>query len=337
MLHSTLTTKSSGGRSRRSALAALALGATGLLGYGTACAQAGAYPSRPVTLIAPFPPGGPADANARLIARKLSDALGQPVVIDNRPGASGSLGTELAARAPKDGYTLLAGTMGTHAINIALQGNLRYDPIKDFIPLHTTVATVNVLLVNADRPYKTLAEFVNFARKNPGRVNYGTAGPGTGNALAADLFQAAAGVKLTPVAYKGNAPALTDLVAGTLDAMFGYPAESAAFVRNGKLRALAVAHTQRLDMLPEVPTMAEAGIKGAELITWGGIFAPAGTPPDVAKRLTEELARIMQMPDVVDTIKAAGAIPFSVGGQAFADLVQRDLARWASLADPSKK
>jgi tripartite-type tricarboxylate transporter receptor subunit TctC len=323
MIHSLL--------SRRALLCLGALGSLTAITSTAALAQA-SYPSRPITLIVPFPPGGPADANGRLIARKLASSLGQPVVVDNKPGASGAIGAEAAARAAPDGYTLFAGTMGTHALNPALQGNLRYDPVKDFVPLHTTIATVNVLVVNAERPYKTLGEFVAFARQNPGRINYGSAGgPGTGNTLAAELFQQAAGVKLTSVGYKGNAPALTDLIGGTLDAMFSYPAETVQHVKDGKLRALAVGHTQRVDMLPGVPTMTEAGIANAELITWGGIFAPSGTPRAITQRLTTELARVMRDPEVVSSITEAGAIAYSVGGDDFAALVQRDLTRWSRL------
>jgi tripartite-type tricarboxylate transporter receptor subunit TctC len=290
MIHSLL--------SRRALLCLGALGSLTAITSTAALAQA-SYPSRPITLIVPFPPGGPADANGRLIARKLASSLGQPVVVDNKPGASGAIGAEAAARAAPDGYTLFAGTMGTHALNPALQGNLRYDPVKDFVPLHTTIATVNVLVVNAERPYKTLGEFVAFARQNPGRINYGSAGgPGTGNTLAAELFQQAAGVQ---------------------------------HVKDGKLRALAVGHTQRVDMLPGVPTMTEAGIANAELITWGGIFAPSGTPRAITQRLTTELARVMRDPEVVSSITEAGAIAYSVGGDDFAALVQRDLTRWSRL------
>lgn len=323
---------------RRDVLGLAGATALGTWSVGPASAQGAAWPTRAVTLVVPFPPGGPADNNARLMARKLEALLGQPVVVDNRPGASGSLGTDYVARAPKDGYTLLAGTMGTHALNAVLQGNLRYDPVKDFVALHTTVATVNVLVVNAERPYKTLAEFVAFAKANPGRINYGIAGgPGTGNALAADLFQAATGVRLTGVPYKGNAPALNDLLGGTLDALFSYPAETVAHVRAGKLRALAVGHTQRIDLMPEVPTMAEAGVKGAELITWGGLFAPSGTPEAVTQRLTVELSRIMRDPDTVRAIEAGGAIAYAVGGHDFAELVNRDAARWSALlASPAR-
>lgn len=290
------------------------------------------YPTRPITLVVPFPPGGPVDFNARLVARKLSERLRQPVIIENKPGASASIGTEYVARAKPDGYTLLVGTMGTHALNLATMEDLRYDPVTDFVPLETTFATTYVVLVHPDRPYVTLKELIAYSRKFPGKINMALAGgPGTANALAGEILQKEAGIKWTSVAYKGNAPALQDLLGGTVDMMFGFPGESLPHVKAGKLRALAVTHEQRLAGYAEVPTMAEEGYKGAELTAWIGCFAPARTPKSIVEKLIRELDKVVNDPEVQQATVAAGQLLYTIGGPAFEAIVKRDAAKWRPM------
>ncbi|HEY9207760.1 MAG TPA: tripartite tricarboxylate transporter substrate binding protein [Acidovorax sp.] len=316
-----------GGLRRRQALA---------LGVGVLAASTGGrawatndYPAKPITLVVPFPPGGPADNNARLIARKLGAALGQSVVIENKPGASASIGTEYVARARADGYTLLQGTLGTHAINLATMPELRYDPVRDFAPLATTCATTYVLLANPDKPYSNLQELIAYSRQRPGAVNMAlSGGPGTVNALAGEQLQKAAGIQWTAVAYKGNPPALQDLLAGTVDVMLGFPGESLPHVKAGKLRALAVTYGSRLSDYPDVPTVAEAGYKGAEMTAWFGLFAPAKTPKSIVDKLTHELGKVLNDPEVERATVAMGFLPYAVTGDAFDAIVKRDAAQW---------
>ncbi|MDF1486558.1 tripartite tricarboxylate transporter substrate binding protein [Ramlibacter sp. H39-3-26] len=287
------------------------------------------YPSKPITLVVPFPPGGPADNNARLIARKLGVALGQPIVIENKPGASASIGTEYVARAQPDGYTLLQGTLGTHAINLATMPELRYDPVRDFAPLATTCATTYVLLANPNKPYSNLQELITFSRQHPGAVNMAlSGGPGTVNALAGELLQKTAGIQWTAVAYKGNAPALQDLLAGTVDVMLGFPGESLQHVKAGKLRALTVTYGSRLSDYPDVPTVAEAGYKGAEMTAWFGLFAPAKTPKAIVDKLIDELGKVVGDPEMQRATVAMGFLPYAVKGEAFDAIVKRDAAQW---------
>lgn len=261
-------------------------------------AKAQEYPSRAIAWVVPFTPGGITDTASRLVAKVLTENMGQSVVIENRSGAGGMIGTEYVARSAPDGYTWIYATQGTMASNPSLYKTLRYDPKKDFVPVRAMMATPTVLVVNADRPYKTVQELVDYAKKNPGKVNFGSAGPGTGTHLSAELFQAVAGIKMTHIPYKGSAPALNDLVGGAVDVMFDYPVSAGPHIRAGKLRALVMTGRSRLNSIPDVPTVAEAGFPGAEMTSWSGIMVPAGTPEPVVKRISDELGKALAHPEV---------------------------------------
>ena len=312
---------------RRIAVAAIGAGL-----WVASSAMAQVYPDHPITLVVPFPAAGVTDNVARLIGRKLSQNLGQPVVVENRPGAGGSLGTEQVARAQPDGYTLLVGTQGTHGSNLELYRNLRYDPVRDFTAVHSMMGSVNVLVVNPTRPYRTVKELIAYAKENPGKINYASAGNGTSTHLTAELFQSITGTKMTHVPYKGSAPALTDLIGGTVDIMFDFPNSAGVFIETAKLRALAVTHTVRLEALPNVPTMAEAGVAGAEAIGWGGIFAPAKTPPAIVKRLASELERVTSDAEVLQAIVQSGGIPLKISGDQFQSFVAVESVKWRKAA-----
>lgn len=261
-------------------------------------AAAQEFPSRAMAWVVPFPPGGITDTASRLVAKVMTENLGQSVVIENRPGAGGMIGTEFVARSAPDGHTWIYATQGTMASNPSLYKSLRYDPKKDFIPVRAMMATPTVMVVNADRPYKTVQELVDFAKKNPGKINFASAGPGTGTHLSAELFQAIAGIKMTHVPYKGSAPALNDLVGGAVDVMFDYPVSAGPHIRAGKLRALVMTGRTRLSSIPDVPTVSEAGFPGAEMTSWSGIMVPAGTPAPIVKRIADELGKALAHPEV---------------------------------------
>src|SRR3954454_10954480 len=248
-------------------------------------AAVGQYPTKPIHLIVPFPPGGGNDTVARAIAQQISPELGQPVVIDNRPGAGGSVGAELAAKAPADGYTLFLAGVGSHAVNPNLHRKLPYDAIKDFTPITLIASAPSVLVVNPSVPARTVAEFTAYARANPGKLNYASNGNGSAAQLAAAMYEWMAGVKMVHVPYKGIAPAMTDLLSGVVQLMFGTIVALVPHIQAGKLRALAVTSVKRSALLPEVPTLAESGLPEYEAGSWYGILAPAGTPPDIIAKL----------------------------------------------------
>ncbi|GAA0588975.1 tripartite tricarboxylate transporter substrate binding protein [Craurococcus roseus] len=273
-----------------------------------ALAQAAAFPARPVTWVVPFAAGGITDATARLIAQKMGANLGQPVVVDNRPGAGGTIGTEQASRAPADGYTLLYGTQNTHAVAPLLYPSLRYDPERDFVPVWGLGAAVNLLVANPALPVRSVADLVAHAKAHPDRINYASTGIGTGQHMAGELFQVVAGVRMTHVPYAGFQQALNDLTTGRMDVMFDYAFTSLPHAREGRLRALAVTATERLAVAPEVPTIGEAGLPGAEMMGWAGVYAPARTPAPVVARLAEAVAAAMRDPAVVEMFDRTGTI-----------------------------
>ncbi|MCO6419036.1 tripartite tricarboxylate transporter substrate binding protein [Siccirubricoccus sp. KC 17139] len=309
-----------------------ALGAA-LVAAGRAHAQA--WPSRPITWIVPFTPGGITDTSSRLVAQPLGAWLGQQVVIDNRPGAGGSIGTEAGARAAADGYTILYGTQGTLATNPVLYRNVRYDPLRDFAPVHGLAQTPLLVVVNPARPFRTLAELIGHARERPGELTFATSGIGTGTHMAAELFQAEAGVKLTQVPYQGSAPALNDLVAGRTDVMFDYLVSTRAFLDAGRLRPIATTAGARLAALPEVPTMAEAGLPGAETSSWSCILAPAAVPAPIRARLADGLQAALSEPRVVQTLAGSGSTPLMLAGEALQDFVTREVERWRGIVERS--
>ena len=255
-----------------------------------------AYPQRPITLVVPFSAGSVVDVQARLIARALSDNLGQPIVIDNRVGVSGSIGAEFVARAAPDGYTILLGTQGTQGTNTVLFKNIRYDPVKDFVAIHGLTGNANVMVCNPNTKFKTVADVIEFGKQQPGKLNFGSGGNGTSAHLCLELLQTQTGARFNHIPYKATTAALVDLIAGNVDVLFDYVQTSRAHIRDGKINALAVTSTSRLAALPNVPTMAEAGIPSVVAMNWGGIFAPANTPAPIVNRLSDGVGQALNSP-----------------------------------------
>jgi tripartite-type tricarboxylate transporter receptor subunit TctC len=292
----------------------------------------GAFPQRTITWVVPFTPGGVTDTTSRAIGKKMGEILGQQIVIDNRPGAGGSVGTEQVARAAPDGYTALYITQGTMAANLALYKGLKYDPLKDFIPVHGMFMSPLLLLVHADSPYKTVADLVAKAKREPGKLNHGSAGAGTATHLNGELFQDVAGVKFMHIPYKGTAPALQDMLGGRVDILFDYTSVMLPHVKAGKLRALAVMSDKRLDALPDVPTIVEAGYRGAMLSAWSGMGVPAGTPPEVVKKLADAMRAALLDKETVAYFVGAGSQPLVDMGEAnFRKFIIDEQKKWGEL------
>jgi tripartite-type tricarboxylate transporter receptor subunit TctC len=267
----------------------------------TACIASGAfaqaYPNHSIRLVVPFPAGGTTDILARDVAKKLTDTLGQSVVVDNRPGAGGNIGADIVAKAPPDGYTLLMGTVGTHAINPSLYAKMPYDHIKDFVPVVLVAGVPNVLVVNPSVPVNSVADLIKLAKSKPGAINFASSGSGTSIHLSGELFKTMTGVDMTHVPYKGSSPALTDLMGGQVQIMFDNLPSSLALMKSGKLRAVAVTSLKRAPALPDVPTISESGVPGFEASSWFGILAPAGTPAPIVAKLNAEVNKWLQSPE----------------------------------------
>jgi len=299
-----------------------------LLLPGLAAAQ-DAYPSRPVRFILPFPPGGPTDILGRLISERLTAQLGQPVVTENRGGAGGNVGAEAAARSAPDGYTIVL-VAPSLAISPTLYAKLNYDPVKDLAPISLVATVPNVVVTQTAHP-ATLREFIAAAKAKPGGMNFGSGGSGTSNHLAGELFNILTGAKLTHVPYKGVQLAMQDVIAGRIDlVVIGVPA-SAPHIRSGKLRALAVIAPQRLPALPDVPTVAEAGLPGFEVTTWYGILAPAGTPRPIIARLNAELVKTMHSPEMKERLAGIGTDPVTSTPEEFTAYIQAEIGKWGDV------
>ncbi|MFC7544189.1 Bug family tripartite tricarboxylate transporter substrate binding protein [Siccirubricoccus deserti] len=282
----------------------------------------------------PFVPGGLPDSNARFMAQRLAERLGQPVVIENRPGAGGNIGAEAVARARPDGYTLLFGTMGTHGSNPALYRNLPYDALKDFTPIHALFADNNIAVVGASSPFRNLADVAAFARANPGKLNFGSGGVGTGVHLAGALFQKVSGIDIVHVPYRGTPAALSDVVAGRLDLMFDYAVTSGPLIKDGRLRPLAVTGKQRLSLLPETPTVAEAGFAEAELDVWSGLFLPAGVPPAISATLATVTAEVLAQPETIRWAERTDSgRMLGVSEERFRRFIESELLRWRDIVE----
>lgn len=299
-------------------------------------AEAADYPSRPIRLVVPYAPGGGADAVARIVAKKASETLGQPIVIENKGGAGSIVGTEIVAKAEPDGYTLLLGQSGPISINPAVYKALPYDPVKDFAPITMTTAYPYILVVNADSPAKTLQEFVALARSKPGTMNYGSTGVGAANHLVAELFNSKAGLTMTHIPYRGTALAVADLVSGQVTMVFGDPISVLPHMKSGKLRALAVTSKTRSPIAPDVPTIAESGFPGFDAIGWHGILAPAKTPGAIVQRLNTELIKALQDPDTRALLANQAMQTVGDSPAEFADFIQKDIATWKAVASAAK-
>jgi len=296
-----------------------------------AIAQPAAYPTKPIRIVVAYTPAGATDILARTIGQKLTEAWGQAVIIDNRPGANGNIGTEYAAKATPDGYTLLMVTAGTHGINPGLYRKLGFDAVKDFAPVSLVAMVPNVFVVNNGVPSKDLKEFIAYAKANQGKLNYGSPGNGSTAHLSMELFKSMTGIQMVHVPYKGSAGVLADLIGGqivvTMDNMPPYVPQ----VKAGKIRALAVSPTRRSPALPDVPTVAEAGVPGYDSGAWFGLVAPANTPKDLVAKLSRETARILKLPDVSARLADLGAE--SVGGtpEQFSAHIKAEIAKWAKV------
>jgi len=319
----------------RHALIAAILAPAALAVSPIAAAQAPAYPTKPIRIVVPFPPGGATDILARDVAQKLTDAWGQSVIVDNRPGAGGNIGSELVAKSAPDGYTLEMGTVGTHAINASLYAKMPYDNVKDFAPIILVAGVPNVLEVNPSLPVNSVTELIAYAKANPGKLNFASSGNGTSIHLSGELFKVMAGVEMTHVPYKGSAPALQDLIAGQVQLMFDNLPPSLPQIKAGKLRALAVTSAARAPALPDVPTVAEAGLPGFEASSWFGLLAPAGTPPAIVAKINAEVGKWLATPEAKENLAKQGANAAGGTPEDFAKHIAAETAKWAKVVKAS--
>jgi tripartite-type tricarboxylate transporter receptor subunit TctC len=293
------------------------------------------YPNRPVRIVVSFSAGGPTDIVGRVFAQKLSELLGQQFYVENKVGAGGNIGADQVAKSPPDGYTLLMGTVGTHAINPSLYAKMPYDHVKDFVPVILVAGVPNVLVVNPSLPVNSVQELIAYAKANPNKLNFASSGNGTSIHLSGELFKTMTGVQMTHVPYKGSAPALTDLIGGQVQLMFDNLPSSLQFIKAGKLRALAVTSLARSSTLPELPTLAESGLPGFEASSWFGVLAPAGTPNDIVKKLNGEIAAWLASPDAKEKLAAQGAIAAGGTPDTFVTHIAAESAKWAKVVKAS--
>jgi tripartite-type tricarboxylate transporter receptor subunit TctC len=325
---------------RRLLAAGSVLAATALVPF---AAQAqGAWPTKPVRIVVPFNAGGTTDILARAVAQELTKSLGQSFVVENRAGAGGNIGADIVAKSAPDGYTLLMGTVGTHAINKSLYAKMPYDPQKDFQPITLVAGVPNVMVVNAEkaaaRKINTVQDFIRLAKANPGKLNMASSGNGTSIHLAGELFKSMTGTYLTHFPFTGSNPALLSLLSGDMDVMFDNLPSAMPHIKAGKLKALAVTSSSRSAALPDVPTVEEAGgpaLKGFEASSWFGLLAPAGTPMDVVNRIQQETAKALATPAMKERLLAQGAIPSGNSPAQFAQFIDREIRKWAPVVKTS--
>jgi len=296
---------------------------------GPAAAQS--YPVKSIRWISPWPAGGANDIFSRAIGQKIAESLGQQVLVDNRPGAAGTIGSDIAAKAPADGYTLVMGSSPTHAIAPALYPALPYDPVRDFAAVTLVGSVPNVLVLHPSVPAKTVKEFIAVAKARPGKLNFASTGNGTSQHLSAELFKFMAGLDMVHIPYKGTAPALTELVAGQVDLAFENMPALIPHIQAGRLRALAVTTTKRSAVMPELPTIAEAALPGYDASVWFGVFAPAGTPRPVIDRLHGEILKALQTQDLKSRMIAMGTDVSGMGPDDFSAYVRKEIPKWANL------
>lgn len=322
-------------RARKFALISLGSLAFTTAALTPALAAPESFPAHALTLVVPFTAGGVTDTGARLVARKLAEILDSPVVVENKPGAGGNVAAGMAAKAKPDGYTLFMGTQGTQASNQYVYKSIGFDPARDFTPVHGVLSVPNVIVIRADQPYKTLGSLVAAAQAQPDKLNYASPGNGTGAHLAAELFQSASGAKFTHVPYRGSAPAVTDLLGGSVDIAFDYASSTMAHIRAGTLRALAVTGAQRLQALPDVPTLGEQGYGEAQATSWAGIFVPAATPAETTQVLRHALREVMGDPEIAATLDELGAQVLPMDQAQFNAYVAEEQQRWKAVVEKS--
>jgi tripartite-type tricarboxylate transporter receptor subunit TctC len=314
------------------AIACLLAGGVGFVPL-PACAQA--YPTKPIRLVVPFPPGGSLDVVARAIGQKLTEAWGQPVVIDNRPGAGGNIGADLVAKSAPDGYTILEGALSTHAVNVSLYSKMPYDPVRDFAPITLVAITPNVLVLNPSFPANSVPELIAYAKAHPGGLSFGSGSNGSAGHLAGELFKTETGVDMVHIPYKGGAPALQALLAGDTQLMFDNLANSTPQLKAGKLKALAVTTAKRSALAPELPTLAETGLPGFDIYTWWGFMAPAGTPKEIIAKWNAEVTRILATPEMKAFFAQQGAEPAPTTPEQFAALIRSEIPKYAKIVKDS--
>ena len=301
----------------------------------SALGHAQSYPSKPIRFVVPYPPGGPLDIVARLLGQHVGESLKQPVIVENKAGAGGNIGADLVAKSAPDGYTILMGAVATHAINPSLYASMPYDARKDFIPVTQIASTPNVLVVNPALPVHNVREFIDYAKANPGKLNFGSGSTGSAGHLAGELFKSLAGVQMTHVPYKGAAPAMNDLIGGQIQLMFDNLASSLGQIKAGKVRALAVTTAKRSELAPDLPTIAESGLPGFDINTWFGLFVPAGTPKAIVDRLHDEFVTALNLPEVRGKMLALGAEPVGSTPDQFAAYIRSEAAKYAKLVKAS--
>ncbi len=312
----------------------LALGLVAALLVPAAWAQT--YPTKPVRMVVGFPPGGPNDIVARAVAESLGSVLGQPVVVENRPGAGGNIGTEVTAKAEPDGYTLLMGSTGPQAMNPAVYARLPFDVLRDLAPVSMVAMVPSALVVNPQLPARSVTELIAYGKQRPNALQYGSGGYGTTLHLSGELFKSLAGIDMLHVPYKGTAPAVADLAGGQIQLMFAAVPSVMPMVKAGKLRVLAVTTRQRSQALPDVPTIAESGLPDYEMAPWFGVFTTAGTPQPVVQRLSEAIHQVVAMPAVREALQKQGAEPLTNTPQEFAVLLRAEIDKWSRIVKAAK-
>jgi tripartite-type tricarboxylate transporter receptor subunit TctC len=302
-----------------------------LASVGPRATIAATYPDRPIHLVVPFPPGGPADIVARPLAEKLAAVLGQPVVVLNKAGASGTIGAAYVAKADPDGYTLLLGTSNELTMSPGLYSKLPYNPIHDFVPISTVILFPNVLVVNKDLPVHSAQDLVALTRAKPGKINYGTSGTGSTNHMTGELYRIETKVDINYVPYRGGAPAMNDLMGGRIQAMFATMPSCTGLIKGGAIRALMVTDTRRWDALPDVPSAKEAGLPDVQVISFNGVLAPAGTPAPIIKRLHDEIVKIMNTPEMKERMASQVGVASTSTPEEFAKMLSTDFGKWLAV------
>ncbi len=311
------------------------LKAVGLFAALAATSVAAQYPNKSIRLVVPFPPAGSTDLSARAVASKLGERLGQPVVIENKPGAGGNIGSELVAKSPADGYTLLVGTVGTHAINRSLYAKMPFDHFRDFEPVIMLSSTPNVLVVNPSLPVSSVKDLVALAKSKPNELTFASSGNGTSIHLSGEMFKAMAGVQMQHIPYKGSGPMLIDVMGGQVNLTFDNLSAAIQHIRSGKLKALAITTATRSPSMPDLPTVAEAGVPGYDSSSWNAIFAPAGTPKDIVNRLARELDAILKSPETRKFFADQGAVSGGGTPDELAAFVRDETTKWAKAVKDS--